>query len=79
MDDGIGLAVVEENEISTGVMAQQVRDAVNNILKSELNTAKTVLQNNRTAIEKIVEELLRKNHLTSNEIDRIFSAYADKR
>lgn len=79
MDDGVGLAVVEENEFSNPSTAQQVRDAVNNILNNELDTAKTVLQNNRTAIEKIVEELLRKNHLTSNEIDRIFSAYADKR
>lgn len=78
MDDGVGLAVVEANELSNPAMAQQVRAAVNNILKDELNTAKTVLQKNRTAIEKIVEELLRKNHLTGVEIDRIFSDYADK-
>ncbi len=78
MDDGIGPAVVEESELLSGAMVQQVRDAVNNILRSELDTAKTILRNNRTAIEKIVEELLQKNHLTGDEIDRIFSAYANK-
>ncbi|MBQ8762728.1 MAG: AAA family ATPase [Clostridia bacterium] len=78
MDDNIGLAVVQENELSTGAMSQQIRDAINNILKTELENAKKILADNRKAVEKIVEELLQKNHLTTNEIDRIFSAYATK-
>ncbi len=79
MDDNMGLAVVQENELSTGIMAQQVRDAVNSILTKELNNAKNILQQNETAIRKIVEELLHKNHLSANEIDSIFSAYSTKK
>lgn len=78
MDDTVGLAIVQENELSDGVMAQQVRTAVNNILKNELESAKIILRDNRIAIEKIVEELLHKNNLGSKEIDEIFSAYSTK-
>lgn len=75
MDENIGLAVIHEKELSTGIMAQQVRDAVNSILKNELDAAKEILSNNRVAVEKIVEELLNKNYMTSNEIDKVFSQY----
>lgn len=78
MDENVGLAVVQENELSDGMMAQQIRASVNGILKNELMSAKEILASNRTAIEKIVEELLQKNHLASSEIDRIFSEYATK-
>lgn len=78
MDRDVGLAVISENELSTGVMAQQVRTAVNNILYKELDVAREILSDNRIAVEKIVEELLHKNHLSSNEIDRVFSAYSTK-
>lgn len=76
MDENIGLAVIHEKELSTGIMAQQVRDAVNSILKNELDAAKEILSNNRVAVEKIVEELLNKNYMTSNEIDKVFSQYS---
>lgn len=76
MDENIGLAVIHEKELSTGVMAQQVRNAVNSILQKELDAAKEILSNNRVAVEKIVEELLHKNYMTSNEIDRVFSEYS---
>ncbi len=78
MDSDMGLAVVQGKELSTGAMSQQIRDAVNNILQKELNNAKKILAENHIAVEKIVEELLRKNHLGSSEIDSIFSAYATK-
>lgn len=78
MDSDVGLAVISENELTTGEMANQVRTAVNNILCKELDTARNILSNNRKAVEKIVEELLHKNHLSSSEIDSIFSAYSTK-
>lgn len=78
MDDAVGLAVIQENELSTGVILQQVREAVNQILQQELDFAKNILENNRSAIDKIVDELMRKNHLNTNEIDSIFSSCATK-
>lgn len=78
MDSDVGLAVISEKELATGELVQQVRNAVNNILCNELNAARAILADNRMAIEKIVEELLKKNHLSSNEIDGIFSAYSTR-
>ena len=78
MDDNIGLAVVDDGDRMNGIIAQKIRDTVNNILQNELNAAMDILAANRIAIDEIVEELLRKNHLTTNEIDRIFSTYAKK-
>lgn len=76
MDESMGLAVVTENEAADGIMAQKIRDAVNDILKTELEKAKELLIVNRAAVDKIVEVLLVKNHLSSEEINSIFSAYA---
>lgn len=76
MDESMGLAVISENEAADGYLASKIRDAVNNILKNELDNAKELLLANRAAVDKIVEVLLIKNHLGSDEIDAIFSAYA---
>lgn len=78
MDDAIGLAVVQEKELSDGLLAQKIRDSVNDILQKELEKAKEILTNNRIAIEKIVEALLQKNHLGAKEIEMIFSMYASQ-
>ena len=78
MDDTFGLAVINEQELVNGAIVQQLRDAVNGILKQELNEAKALLVKNHLAVEKIVEQLMVKNHLISNEIDDIFSTYAVK-
>lgn len=78
MDESVGLAVVQDNEIADGFMSQKVRDAVVNILNEELSKAKDILKCNRAAVDKIVEVLLKENHLSSNEIDDIFSKYASK-
>ena len=76
MDETMGLAVISESEATEGFLAQQIRDAVNNILKTELDNAKELLIANRAAVDKIVEVLLVKNHLSSEEINDIFSAYS---
>ena len=78
MDSDTGLAVIGENELAVGETAQQVRKAVNGILQKEMAEAKAVLASNSTAIKRIVEVLLQKNHLGSNEIDEIFSAYSKR-
>ena len=78
MDDSMGLAVIPDNISANSPLAQQVRDAVNAMLKAELESAKKILVQNRVAIDKIVEELMVKTHLKGEEIDAIFSAYAEK-
>ncbi len=79
MDDSLGLAVINENELSNGVIAQKVREATNNILVNALNKVKEILEANRIAVEEIVEALLEKNHLGATEINEIFSKYAKQK
>lgn len=76
MDESMGLAVISESEAADGYIAGKIRDAVNNILQAELDNAKKLLLANRNAVDKIVEVLLVKNHLGSEEIEAIFSAYS---
>ena len=78
MDENIGLAVVQENEIENSFMSQKVREAVNKVLSDELSKAKKILSDNRVALDKIVEVLLKENHLSSNMIDEIFSQNAKR-
>ena len=78
MDEDIGLAVVQDNEIENSFMSQKVREAVNKVLSDELSKAKKILSDNRAALDKIVEVLLKENHLSSNMIDEIFSQNAKR-
>lgn len=59
-------------------MSQKVREAVNKVLSDELSKAKKILSDNRAALDKIVEVLLKENHLSSNMIDEIFSQNAKR-
>ena len=79
MDDSFGLAVIDENELSDGVIAQKLRETTNKILMDALNKAKEILVENRIAVEEIVEALLEKSHLGEKEIDAIFSKYAKQK
>lgn len=73
MDKSIGLAVVDDAESRDGALAVRIRDAVNNVLNDELENAKEILKTNKNAVDAIVEVLLQKNHLTAEEIDKIFA------
>lgn len=59
-------------------MSQKVREAVNEILSSELSKAIKILSNNRVAMDKIVDALLKENHLSANMINEIFAKNAVK-
>lgn len=75
MDCDTGLAVVSENEKSNAQISQFIRVAVNKILTDEMENAKQILSENKIAIDKIVEELMNKNHIGSKEINDIFTMY----
>lgn len=78
MDDSMGLAVIPEDLSANSPLAAEIRATVNAMLKTELESAKAILSENRAAIDKIVEELMLKTHLKGEEIDAIFSACAKK-
>lgn len=76
MDCDTGLAVVSGNEQSNAQISHTIRAAVNRILADEMEKAKQILSDNKIAIDKIVEELMNKNHIGSKEINDIFSLYS---
>lgn len=70
MDESFGLAVIGPTDTGT----PEVREAINRILKSEMEKAIASVAENRPRIDAIVEVLMSKNSLTGEEIDSIFSA-----
>ena len=70
MDNEFGLAVIS-HEARSGHMAEQVRAAVNKILDEEMKKAITLIRENRAAIDRLVDELIAKTHLSGPEIDAI--------
>ena len=52
-------------------MTPETRAAANKILIEEMNNAITVIKENKKSIDMLSKSLINKNHLTSNETDRI--------
>jgi ATP-dependent Zn protease len=71
MDESVGLSYIDPTESSS--TADLVRERVNAILKEELDAAVKTIDENRAAIDAMVEALMDKNHLKETEIDGIFS------
>ncbi len=76
MDEKFGLAVIDPQAATSGELAAEVREAVNAILARELENAIRLIQENRAAIDAMVERLLAENHLTAESIREIFEAHA---
>lgn len=72
MDDSLGLvACVAQEE-----MTPEIRSAVNKILVTEMNNAIEAIRSNKETIDKLTDALVNKNHLTSNEINKILKKQA---
>lgn len=67
MDDTLGLvACIDQEE-----MSPETRNAVNKILVDEMNNAIEIVKANKKSIDKLSDALVNKNHLTTNEINKI--------
>lgn len=73
MDSGHGLASISAGELATGEIALQVRKAVNDILESEMENAVRLIADNKDRLDRLVDELLKKNRLAEKEIDALLS------
>ncbi len=72
MDDNFGLAVIDQQAARSGDLSGEVRKEVNKILSDEMRNAIKLIEENKPAIDALVEQLLVNNHLTGNEIKEIF-------
>lgn len=66
MDEDFGLAVFTSND---GSMTDEVRSAVNKILREEMKEAVRIISENREKIDVLVERLMTENHLNGAEIE----------
>ncbi len=73
MDEVIGLAYIDRNQLVSSPYYSVVRERVNAILVEQMKITREIISANRGAIDALVEALLEKNHLKGNEIDEIFS------
>ena len=77
MDEDFGLAVVSTMTAAGGTMSVEVRAAVNRILKAQMALAIQQIEDNKDKMDALVAELMNKNHLNSDEIEKILAKKAD--
>ena len=75
MDNSFGLAVIDSQAARMGELSSDVRSAVNAILAEQMSKAIELITKGRPAIDRLVEELMTKNHLTGDEIDKLLSSF----
>ncbi|WP_300347372.1 hypothetical protein [uncultured Oscillibacter sp.] len=61
--------------LSYSAYYSEIRKRVNDILTYEFMKAREAVEKNRSAVDKLVETLLLKNHIKGPEIDEILSAF----
>ena len=72
MDEEFGLAVISEQEASNGVMSIELHKRINTVLKEQLDKAIETISQNKSKVDALVDALLEKDHLTGDEICKIF-------
>lgn len=70
MDSDFGLAVVSNDVASNGAMSIEVREAVNRILKEQMEETVRIIAENKDKLDALVEELMIKNHMNGLEIEK---------
>ena len=73
MVEEFGLAAVDPNSVS-GELSNEIRKSINNILDIELKKAIRIISENREAVDKLIEKLLKDDYAAGDEIDAIFAS-----
>lgn len=74
MDAEFGLAVVDSKAMQVGSIAPEVRAVVNRILAEQMDKAVQLIEQNKAAIDALVDVLKVKNHMTGPEIDELLKS-----
>ena len=74
MDESVGMSCID----ASNAAYQEIRAKINSILSEELQNAISIIENNKEAIDAMVDALLERNHLKEKEIDDIFSRTVKK-
>ena len=71
MDEKLGLCALNFPEIINSSYYSQVITRINERLNEEFEKAKAIIEKNRTAVDRLVDELINKNALKGNEIEEV--------
>lgn len=71
MDEKLGLCALNFPEIINSSYYSQVITRINERLNEEFEKAKAIIEKNRTAVDRLVTELINKNALKGNEIEEV--------
>lgn len=71
MDEKVGLCVLNFSEIINSSYYSQVLTRINERLEEEFERAKAIIEKNKTAVDRLVIELMSKNALKGSEIEEI--------
>lgn len=71
MDEDFGLAVIDQQVARCSELSVEVRKEVNKILSEEMKNAIKLIEDNKPAIDALVDRLLVNNHLSGDEIKDI--------
>jgi len=74
MDDHIGQIKIDPRRLADGPLGIEVNMAVQKIIRSQLNQGLEELKKHQTSLDKLVQELMEKNRLTREELERILPA-----
>jgi ATP-dependent Zn protease len=74
MDERFGMAAIDIEKVNMADADSPVRQAVNDILQTELDRAVSILSENRSKVDALVAVLMEKNHLSGKEIDAVLRA-----
>ena len=58
----------------SGELSNEIRKSINNILDIELKKAIRIISENREAVDKLIEKLLKDDYAAGDEIDAIFAS-----
>ena len=74
MSAEFGLSVMDVSRADETQLGSELRKAVNDILKTELDNVMQILHNNRAKIDALVDALLERSQLTGAEIKEVFDS-----
>jgi len=72
MDDEAGLISLDALGLSGSEFETRITSRISDILSEQLETAKTIISDNKIIIDRMAEALQKKNYLTAEEIQEVF-------
>ena len=75
MDDPFGLSVIGHEAAVNGELSAEVRARVNTLLSEEMKNVIEIINQNKSAIDALVEKLMQNSYMTGDDIEKTLSQF----